>query len=449
MAEWLRPGRTEREVGARHRRRDPRRGARHASTSSSSASGPNGASPHHELSRPGASSRGDAGRGRHRRHDCRGLLLRLHPHVRRRRAAGRSSSAYFRVLHAAQQAACDARAAGRHRRVGRRGRPRRDRPTAGYGELFIHRTGHGIGLETHEEPYIVAGNTIAARAGHGVLDRAGHLPARPARRPHRGHRRVHRRRRRAAQHRPTASYVVAGRPDRRDPQTVRRVQRHLPTEEAAELLDLTRELADAELAPRAARLRGREPLPARGVPHARQGRACSACPTPRSTAAAASRTRSTCRCVEELATRLAGGRRSGVSVHTLSCFPLATFGTDEQREPLAARHARRRAARRLLPVRAAVRLGRGGADHPRRPRRRRLRRQRHQGVDHPRRRGRLLHADGAAPSDDGPRGHLLPARPTATRPGCPPAPPERKMGCNGVDDRADAASTAPGSPPTG
>ena len=29
---------------------------------------------------------------------------------------------------------------------------------AGYGELFIHRTGHGIGLETHEEPYIVTGN---------------------------------------------------------------------------------------------------------------------------------------------------------------------------------------------------------------------------------------------------------------------------------------------------
>ncbi len=29
---------------------------------------------------------------------------------------------------------------------------------AGYGELFIHRTGHGIGLDTHEDPYIVDGN---------------------------------------------------------------------------------------------------------------------------------------------------------------------------------------------------------------------------------------------------------------------------------------------------
>jgi Xaa-Pro aminopeptidase len=29
---------------------------------------------------------------------------------------------------------------------------------AGYGSYFIHRTGHGIGLEEHEDPYIVAGN---------------------------------------------------------------------------------------------------------------------------------------------------------------------------------------------------------------------------------------------------------------------------------------------------
>ncbi len=29
---------------------------------------------------------------------------------------------------------------------------------AGYGERFIHRTGHGIGMETHEEPYIIDGN---------------------------------------------------------------------------------------------------------------------------------------------------------------------------------------------------------------------------------------------------------------------------------------------------
>jgi len=30
---------------------------------------------------------------------------------------------------------------------------------AGYGSNFIHRTGHGVGLDVHEEPYIVEGNT--------------------------------------------------------------------------------------------------------------------------------------------------------------------------------------------------------------------------------------------------------------------------------------------------
>jgi D-alanyl-D-alanine dipeptidase len=30
---------------------------------------------------------------------------------------------------------------------------------AGYGEFFIHRTGHGIGLDVHEDPYLVEGNS--------------------------------------------------------------------------------------------------------------------------------------------------------------------------------------------------------------------------------------------------------------------------------------------------
>ena len=36
---------------------------------------------------------------------------------------------------------------------------------AGYGEHFLHRTGHGIGLDGHEEPYIVAGNDLALEPG--------------------------------------------------------------------------------------------------------------------------------------------------------------------------------------------------------------------------------------------------------------------------------------------
>lgn len=37
---------------------------------------------------------------------------------------------------------------------------------AGLGERFIHRTGHGIGIEEHEEPYIVGGNGTELVPGH-------------------------------------------------------------------------------------------------------------------------------------------------------------------------------------------------------------------------------------------------------------------------------------------
>jgi len=37
---------------------------------------------------------------------------------------------------------------------------------AGYGDFFIHRTGHGIGVEEHEDPYIVEGNETALVPGH-------------------------------------------------------------------------------------------------------------------------------------------------------------------------------------------------------------------------------------------------------------------------------------------
>jgi Xaa-Pro aminopeptidase len=37
---------------------------------------------------------------------------------------------------------------------------------AGLGEAFIHRTGHGIGLEEHEDPYISADNHLALQAGN-------------------------------------------------------------------------------------------------------------------------------------------------------------------------------------------------------------------------------------------------------------------------------------------
>lgn len=49
----------------------------------------------------------------------------------------------------------------------------------GYGEYFIHRTGHGIGLSGHEDPYIVEGNTRPLEPGMCFSDEPGiYLPGR-------------------------------------------------------------------------------------------------------------------------------------------------------------------------------------------------------------------------------------------------------------------------------
>lgn len=36
---------------------------------------------------------------------------------------------------------------------------------SGYGPYFTHRTGHGLGMETHEAPYIFAGNPQILKEG--------------------------------------------------------------------------------------------------------------------------------------------------------------------------------------------------------------------------------------------------------------------------------------------
>ena len=70
----------------------------------------------------------------------------------------------FGVLHGAQAAAtlavrpgvaCEAVDAAARRPI----------EAEGYGEAFFHRTGHGIGLEGHEDPYLVAGNDLPLQPG--------------------------------------------------------------------------------------------------------------------------------------------------------------------------------------------------------------------------------------------------------------------------------------------
>lgn len=48
---------------------------------------------------------------------------------------------------------------------------------AGFGEWFMHRTGHGIGVEEHEDPYIVLGNSLPLQVGNAYSVEPGiYLP---------------------------------------------------------------------------------------------------------------------------------------------------------------------------------------------------------------------------------------------------------------------------------
>ncbi|WP_326643763.1 Xaa-Pro peptidase family protein [Nonomuraea fuscirosea] len=157
----LRAGRTEREVG-----RDIAEAilaSGHATVDFVIvASGPNSASPHHDVSdrviQAGEPVVVDIGGQLHNGY-CSDST--------RTYSVGEPPAdfaAYYEVLRRAQEAACLAVRPG----VSCESIDAAARDViaeAGYGERFIHRTGHGIGIETHEEPYIVAGNGEPMEAG--------------------------------------------------------------------------------------------------------------------------------------------------------------------------------------------------------------------------------------------------------------------------------------------
>ncbi len=161
VGDWLRPGRTEAAVAADIANALIAEGHT-AAAFVIVGSGPNGADPHHEHSdrvieqddivvidiggpvAPGYNS------------DCTRTYCFTEPPA--------DVAAAYAVLEEAQAEAVAAvrpgvtaesvDAAARDRLV-----------AAGLGEKFIHRTGHGIGLSVHEEPYIVAGNDLVLAPG--------------------------------------------------------------------------------------------------------------------------------------------------------------------------------------------------------------------------------------------------------------------------------------------
>jgi Xaa-Pro aminopeptidase len=84
----------------------------------------------------------------------------------------------YEVLYEAQNTGCEAARAGA-RAEDVDAVTRSVIADAGYGEYFIHRTGHGIGIDEHEEPYIVKGNSTLLAAGNAFSIEPGiYLPGR-------------------------------------------------------------------------------------------------------------------------------------------------------------------------------------------------------------------------------------------------------------------------------
>ena len=113
------------------------------------------------------------------------------------------------------------------------------------------------------------------------------------------------------------------------PQTTPAVERHLPTEEARALLGLTRELVRDELAPKASTYEAESRFP-REVVRTLGKAGLLGLPYPEEYGGGGQPFEVYLQVVEELAIGWAT-IAEGVSVHTLACFPLAAFGTDEQR----------------------------------------------------------------------------------------------------------------------
>lgn len=169
---WLRPGRTEQQVAADicdaivaegHARAD----------FAIVASGPNGASPHHTAAgrvlRDGDAVVVDIGGTMPSGYcsDCTRMYVIGEPPA--------DFAAYYQVLKDAQEAAFAAVRPGVSAESVDAA-AREPIAAAGYGEYFVHRTGHGIGLECHEDPYIVAGNTEPLRPGHTFSIEPGIYP---------------------------------------------------------------------------------------------------------------------------------------------------------------------------------------------------------------------------------------------------------------------------------
>ncbi|CAM01583.1 Xaa-Pro dipeptidase [Saccharopolyspora erythraea NRRL 2338] len=162
MAEFLKAGRTEAEVGADITEAIVAEGHVEAAFVIV-GSGPNGASPHHALS-DRVVQEGDVVVI-----DIGGPIAEgYNSDCTRTYAVGEPSQDDVRdtyaVLQAAQRAAVEAVRPG-VTAESIDAAAREPIAAAGFGDFFVHRTGHGIGLDVHEDPYVVDGDKTVLEPG--------------------------------------------------------------------------------------------------------------------------------------------------------------------------------------------------------------------------------------------------------------------------------------------
>jgi Xaa-Pro aminopeptidase len=161
-------GRTEREV-AQDLARLLREHGHQRADFTTVGSGPNAASSHHD-SGDRRIAQGDAVVM-----DFGGVMDQYCSDITRTVFVGEPTDeqrAVYAIVRAAQQSAFEAVRPGVEAQDVDRA-ARRVISDAGYGERFVHRTGHGIGLEVHEPPYIVEGNETALEPGMTFSDEPG------------------------------------------------------------------------------------------------------------------------------------------------------------------------------------------------------------------------------------------------------------------------------------
>jgi len=161
VAEAIQPGRTDLEIAAELKIAFLRAGAEGMSFEPIVVAGPESASPH------AAPSGRPIELGDLIVIDCGVTYQGYAADITRTFAAGPVAPQLERVYEIVKEANAAGRAAVRPgvsaQEVDRAAR--QVIAQAGYGEYFVHRTGHGLGLEVHEPPYIVEGNEELLQPG--------------------------------------------------------------------------------------------------------------------------------------------------------------------------------------------------------------------------------------------------------------------------------------------